>query len=167
MPVDHPDDSCVDEQARADDARAVGDVHRRAKDGHAHARRLDERVLLGVDRVADLRPRAGRDVQLAAQALPPLLAGKDALGRAVVARGQDPLVPHDDRADLPVLLITRGPARDCVRHFHKPMVPLGECHALALHTLACPRFSYIIIPGVQECQFASRPEDEMRRISPN
>src|SRR5512139_4221105 len=51
---DHCADPRVDEHLRADDAGLGGAVERRAVDAHAVERRLDDRVLLGVQRAAQL-----------------------------------------------------------------------------------------------------------------
>ena len=104
-------------------------VERGVLNGHAQLRRLDDGVLLGVDGVAKLVPRARGDALLFAHALAALNAGADARGRAVVAGGEYALVFDDHRADLAVGLIAAGPGGDEAGHLHKALVPFiqGTC----------------------------------------
>src|SRR5699024_5060384 len=112
LAVDHAGNAGIDDHLRADDAGLVRAVERGVLNGHAQLRRLDDGVLLGVDGVAKLVPRARGDALLFAHALAALNAGADARGRAVVAGGEYALVFDDHRADLAVGLIAAGPGGD-------------------------------------------------------
>ena len=90
----------VGDHARADRAGKVGHVDFRALDGHAVARRLHERVLLGMQAVAKFEPLAGLDAFDVALAAAEFRRVRMPGGRAVVAGAENLVIAHDEAADL-------------------------------------------------------------------
>ena len=104
----------------------MGAVERRSVDIHAQLGRLNDGVLLRVDGVAHLVPRAGGNAELFAQAFAALHARFHARRRAVIAGGHHALILDDNRADFSLFLIAARPGRNELRHFHKTVIPLGK-----------------------------------------
>ena len=127
-------DASVDNHLCADAAWLVRAVKRRAVDGNAKFRRLNDGVLLRVDGVAEFGARARLNAEPVAHTLAALAAGFEARRRAVVARRHDALVLHNDAADTPPRTVAACPSGDDVRHFHKSAVPLVHTCVL-LHGL--------------------------------
>ncbi|OPZ05678.1 MAG: hypothetical protein BWZ08_02437 [candidate division BRC1 bacterium ADurb.BinA292] len=83
-------------------------------------RRLDQRVLLGVDPQAGLQ-RAPRIGHRRPSRAAPVAAVGDPLGRAVVAGRQDLALQHDDRPDAPLDAVAAH--RRHLGHHHEILIP--------------------------------------------
>jgi hypothetical protein len=96
---DHdPDDAGVDDHLRADDAGVVRAVEDRPFYADPVQRRLNDRVLFGVESPAELVALAGGDMVLFAEA-PDFQAMAESRGGAVIACGEDPPVANQRGAD--------------------------------------------------------------------
>lgn len=109
----------IDDQSGADAAGLMRAVYRRAFQRQSEFRRLDYGVLFGVDGIAHFLTGAGSYPQVFAHTFTPFLAGRYALRRAVISRGQNAFVPDDDGADLAVGFITTAPTGHQLCHIHK------------------------------------------------
>lgn len=116
--------AAVDYHFGANRARLMRAVQCCAVYANAHFCRLDYGVLFGMRGITKLVPRARLYAQFATHTHAFFLAAFDPRARAVVARSHYPFVFGNHRADLAVFLKTARPARDCVRYFHEPSIPL-------------------------------------------
>ena len=118
-------DARVDDHLCADAARLVRAVERGAFDARAVFGGLDDRILLGMQSAAYLVPLAGRNAELFAQA-PAVSAVLYAGGGAVIPRGENVPVFHDNGPDLPPQ--ARGAPLHEVRDLHEIFVPGWSIH---------------------------------------
>src|SRR5512133_2718736 len=125
MPVDDRPHACVDEDLRAEHARLVRAVRRRAVDRGAVRCALDDRILLGVDPAAKLVLCSRRDAALLAQATH-LITVRETCGHAIVAGREDAFVLDENRTD--VAPHARGPPRHLLGDSHEVLVPRWSGH---------------------------------------
>ena len=121
----------------AAEARPQRRVAVRAVERVAEARRLQDRVLLGVHADADVVGRSRRILLAMGAAMAALLlrvAAREAARRAVVARGDDAALAHEHGADVAPEALRALARRD--REEHEVLVPVGPAATAAQVGLA-------------------------------